>query len=94
MSKRTRGDISKKVRSSCTGLFNNKITDTQFKEGLKEILLEYGSTGYILQGIGLALHRVSSVYSSECEQRVWSLADQVDTRIRDLYDKRVDEMKK
>ena len=86
MSKRKRGDIAKEIRTQCSGLYNGKITDAQFKERIKELLLEYGGTGFILQGIGLALHRISAVYGSDFEQRVWRLADQVDSRIRSLYD--------
>ncbi len=86
MSKRKRGDIAKEVRNLCSGLYSGKITDAQFEEGAKELLLEHGGTGFILQGIGLALHRVSSAYGSDFEQRVWGLADQVDNRIRGLYD--------
>jgi len=94
MSKRKRGNIAKQVRNLCSGLFNNKITDTQFKEGIKETLVEHGGTGFILQGIGLALHRAALVYGSEFEKRAWSLIEQVDTRFRDLYDKWTEKMRK
>ena len=87
MSKRARGDISKKIRDLCFTLSNNKITDTQFKIGIKEIISEYSGMAVIFQDIGLSIQKESLKYGDVLNQRVWKLADQVDNRIRDSYDK-------
>ncbi len=86
MSKRKRGELAKEVRKLCLGLCNGKSTDNQFREGIEYLLLKHGRTGYVLQGIGLAVHRNSSTQGSDFENRVWTLASQVDSRIRELYD--------
>ena len=93
MSKKKRGPISKKVETLCYGLSSGRINDDTFKQGLKDILDEYGKTGYILQGIGMVIGKWL-VQEPIPKDRVWSLANQVDMRIQDLFDKWVDGMKK
>ncbi len=93
MSKKKRGPISKKVENLCYELSSGRINDDTFKQGLKDILDEYGKMGYILQGIGMVIGKWL-VQEPKFKDKVWSLANQVDTKIRDLFDKWVDEMKK
>jgi hypothetical protein len=85
MGKKARGDISKKIRDLCFALLNNKITDTQFKTGIKEIISEYREMAVIFQDIGLSIQKESLKYGDILNQRVWKLADQSDVKIRDSY---------
>jgi hypothetical protein len=93
MSKRRRGPISKRVETLCYGLSSDRINDDTFKQGLKYILDEYGKTGYILQGIGMVVGKWL-VQEPKFKDRVWGLANQVDMRIQDLFNKWVEVMKK
>ncbi len=87
MGKKARGDISKKIRDLCFAVFNNKITDAQFKIGIKEIIAEYSEMTVIFQDIGLSIQKESLKYGDVLNQRFWKLADQADVKIRDSYNK-------
>jgi len=93
MGKKRKGPISREVENLCYGLSSVRITDDTFKQGLRDILNEYGQTGYILQGIGMVIGKWL-VQEPQFKDKVWSLANQVDTRIQDLFDKWVDGMKR
>lgn len=86
MGKRKRGPISKKVRELCCNWSDGRITDGDFTEGVRSLIIRHGETGYIFQGIGMAIEKWSTKYlSSEDKKQVWKLADEVDSRIRELF---------
>jgi hypothetical protein len=85
--RRKRGPISKKVKVLCQSLFEGKLGEKEFTQGIQEIINEYGNTGYILQGIGMALQKWSSNKNHSKRELVWKLADRVDVRIRNLYER-------
>jgi len=92
MGRRKRGPISKKVRDLCRGLFQGRITDSDFKKGIQDIIAQYGQSGYILQGIGMAIQKWS-IDEDECKsEKAWKLADEVDVRIRELFENWVRKM--
>lgn len=102
MSRRKRGPISKEVRNLCYRLFQGRITDNDFKKRIQDIIDKYGQSGYILQGIGLAIqkwgvnengHKKWSINEDEYKkEKVWQLADEVDVRIRKLFENWVRKM--
>lgn len=85
MSKKARGEISKKIRNLCFGVSNNTINDAQFNIGIRKIISEYSEMSVIFQDIGLSIQKESLKYGELVNKRVWSLADQVDKKIRDSY---------
>jgi len=91
MATRKRGPISKKVKNLCRNLFSRRISEEDFKKGLREIIEEHGRR---YQAIGLAIHKWSMHENERNRKLVWKLADEVDERIRasfihwtQLYDK-------
>ncbi len=42
------------MKHLCYDLTNGKIGESMFKEEIRTIIDEYGETGYVLQGIGMA----------------------------------------
>ncbi len=86
MSRRKRGPISKEVRNLCRGLFQGRITDNDFKGGIQNIIDEYGQARYILQGIGLAIQKWSINEDAHKREKVWELANDVNVRIRELFE--------
>lgn len=82
-----RGDISKRIRSLCYELSQGKITEREFKNGIQELIDEYGTTGYMLQDIGMAAQKWCSHMGNYVPERFWVLLDEVDTRIRESYEK-------
>ena len=88
MGKRKRGPISKKVKELCCNWRDGRITDGDFKEGVQGLIIRHGKTGYVLQGIGMAVEKWSTKYlSPEGKKQVWKFADEVNSRIRMLFDK-------
>lgn len=87
MGRRKRGPISKKIRHLCYDLKNGSINDSTFKDEIQAIINEYGERGYILQGIGMAIQKWC-----KGNKRVWRLADEVDVRIRRLFENWVEKM--
>lgn len=86
MGKRKRGPISKKVRELCCNWSDGRITDGDFKEGIRGLIIHYGETGYVLQDIGMATEKWSTKYlSPESKKQVWELADEVNSKIRELF---------
>ena len=81
MGRRKRGPISKKIKHLCYNLNSNKIDDNIFKKEIQAIIDEYGKTGYVLQGIGMAVQKWC-----EGDERVWKLLDEVDVRIKTLFE--------
>ena len=92
MSGRRKGPISKKVKHLCYGLFGGRITERDFQNSVREIIDEYGDTGYILQGIGMAIQKWSLAEGNSNKQKVWRLADGVDIRIRELFENWAEKM--
>ena len=86
MSRKKKGPITKKVRNLCYDFYNNRITDNDFKDGILKIIEEYGRSGYILQGIGLAIMKWSTNKDELQKKKVWELVNDVDTRIIELLD--------
>jgi len=87
MAKRKRGPISKRIRILCRRLLRCEISDDAFKEEIKEILDKYGSSGYVLQGIGLATAKWIEGEDDYKKERVWRLLSEVDIRIKELYER-------
>jgi len=87
MARRRRGPISKAIKRLCSDLFHNRIDERQFKAELRAIIQTHGATGYVLQGIGMALDKWSQGFGDAFKEKVWGLADEVDPRIRDLFEK-------
>lgn len=86
MGKRKRGPISKKVRELCCNWRDGRITDGDFKEGVQGLIIRYRETGYVLQDIGMAIEKWSTKYlSPKDKKQVWKLADEVNSRIRELF---------
>jgi len=81
MGNRKRGPISKEIKCLCYELSNNKINENNFKEGIQKIINDYGETGYILQGIGMAVQK----WCGDNKQ-IWKLIDEVDIRIRKQFE--------
>lgn len=94
MSKKARGDISKKIRNLCAALYINKIAEEQFKIGIKEIISDNGGMSVIFQDIGLSIQKESIKFGDIFNQRVWNFADQIDLKIRDSYTKWLKTMQK
>jgi len=66
---------------------NGKINESTFKEEIQTIIDEYGETGYVLQGIGMAIQKWC-----EDDERVWILIDEVDVKIRKQFENWVEKM--
>ncbi len=77
MRRRKRGPISKKIKYLCYDLSSGMINESDFKEGIQNIIDDNGETGYILKGIGMAVQKWC-----KGNERVWRLVDEVDVRIR------------
>jgi hypothetical protein len=77
MGRRKRGPISKKIKRLWNDLRNGKIDESTFKEEIRAIIKKYGKTGYVFQGIGMAIQKWCG-----SDERVWRLVDEVDITIR------------
>ena len=86
MVRRKRGPISKRIKILCYRLLKDEISGDEFKEEIREILDKYGRTGYILQGIGLATSKWMEDRTNYERERVWKLLNEVDDRIKKLYE--------
>jgi len=69
-----------------------RISDEEFKNGIREIIEDYGRTGYVLQGIGLSIGRWLQGRNEREREMVWRLADEVDMKIRELFERWRDRM--
>ena len=87
MARRRRGPISKAIKRLCSDLFHNRIDERQFKAELRAIIQTHGATGYVLQGIGMALDRWSQGFGNAFKEGVWELANEVDSKIYDLFER-------
>lgn len=87
MGRRKRGPISKRIRHLCYDLNSGNIEEITFKDEIRAIIDEHGETGYVLQGIGMAIHKWCGG-----DERVWRLVDEVDVRIRTLFENWIDKM--
>lgn len=93
MARRKRGPISKRVRELCCYWRDGRITDKGFKEGIQGLIIHHGETGYVLQGIGMAIEKWSTKYlPPRDKQKVWKLTNEADRRIRELLENWVDKM--
>lgn len=88
MGKRKIGPVSKKIKDLCHGLSGGQISKNDFKKGIQGIIDEYGESGYILQGIGIAIQKW---YKGN--EQVWRLVDETDSRIRKQFENYVEKMK-
>ena len=84
---RRRGPVSRRVRRLCHNYLAGRISDEEFKNGIKEIIEEYGCTGYVLQGIGLSIDKWLRGRNKKEKEMVWGLVDEVNAKIRELFEK-------
>ena len=89
---RRRGPVSRRVRRLCHSYLAGRISDEEFKNGIREIIEDYGRTGYVLQGIGLSIGRWLQGRNEREREMVWRLADEVDMKIRELFERWRDRM--
>ena len=82
MAKTKKGPITKSVEELCIRLCLMNGSETHFKKGLSEIVQQYGH----FQAISMSL-RKHTMELCEDDTRVWRLADEVDTRIRQAWEK-------
>lgn len=88
MTKVARGPISKKVRNLCYDLRDGRITDEDFKEGIRNIIICYGETWRVFQNIGMVPHglKIQKYLSEADKRRIWRLLDETDYRIREAFE--------
>ena len=81
--KRRRGPISKFVKTLCINLCLSGGSEIEFREGLKKLVQYYGYLGNIrFHDIGTAIQKWAKEYCKDDMERIWTLADGADTRIR------------
>ena len=81
--RKKRGPLSKTVKELCFELLHENAAETDFKQGLSDLIHDYSKLGKVcFQDIGMALQKWATEYSPDRVQEVWQLADEVDQRIR------------
>jgi len=82
MTSKRRGPIAKAIEDLCVELCSGIITEAQFKEHFKEIV-----QGESLLSIGMALQRSATEYCREKVAYLWKLADHVEPKIREAWER-------
>ena len=81
MTRKSYGPISKAVKKLCVQLCLMNGSEAEFKDGLRKLVHTDGS----FHAIGTSLQKWALEFCKDDIDRVWRLADQVDTRIRKAW---------
>ena len=81
--RKTRGPISKTVKELCVRLCLMNGSETEFKQGIKQLV----EANPHYQAIGTSLQKWALEYCKDDVERLWELVDQVDIRIRKAWEK-------